>query len=99
MAIDFIQNRYEALDNNERVVALLFDLTRASDSLDSDFFTNKIIKFWVKEPLDNCLKSLLKGRKFQQIFLVQKLSIQCQEFILNCCYLTPFLITCLSYND
>lgn len=61
---EMTQHIFECMDRNECVVVLLFDLTRAFDSVDVDFVCVKLDKLGVRGNINNVYRSFLTDRPF-----------------------------------
>ena len=60
---DFLQFIYESLDENRYVIAILFDLTKAFDSVDHKMLLKKLDNMGIRGNLNNWVGSFLESRK------------------------------------
>lgn len=63
--ITFLEKIYLHTDKNEYVVALLFDLSKAFDTIDPDFVSLKISRLGIRGPLNQWITSFLTNRRFR----------------------------------
>ena len=61
--VDLVQHIYDKLDQNHHVIAILFDLTRAFDTIDITFVCNKIFNMGLRGTINEWVKSFLSDRK------------------------------------
>ena len=61
---DFIQHINDTIDNNDIVVGIFFDLSRAFDTLHADFVSDKLYNLGIRGNINKCLISYLTQRKF-----------------------------------
>lgn len=76
---DFVQHVYDKMDQNEIVIALLFDLTRAFDTVDKDFVSVKLHALGIRGQLNSWFTSFLSDRKFY----VKADNVTSDEFNMN----------------
>lgn len=63
--VGFIQDIYERMDVGEYVVAVLFDLTRAFDTICPSFVSRKLNHLGIRGNVNNWLTSIIKDKQFK----------------------------------
>lgn len=62
-SVELIQHIHNEMDKKHQVVAVLFDLTRAFDTVDKIFVCNKISNMGLRGPINKWVESFLSNRK------------------------------------
>lgn len=63
-SVDLTQHVFNCMDKNEHVVVLLFDFTRAFDTVDPKFVAAKLDRLGVRGSVNKLFQSFLKDRSF-----------------------------------
>nr|CAI5833009.1 unnamed protein product [Callosobruchus analis] len=61
--IDIVQYIYDKVDSGNYVVTIMFDLTRAFDTVSAEFVSKKIRRYGLRGPLNDWIISFLTNRK------------------------------------